>query len=83
MRATREVVDLEVAGLPPRLDGGRPQSIHDAEWRATLARGALERFARDVVAHATQIKLGSVVRWGSGGATAFRAEFVSISVNYK
>jgi hypothetical protein len=36
-RVARAVLDREAAGLPPRLDGGRPQSVHDAEWRAALA----------------------------------------------
>jgi hypothetical protein len=36
-RAARAVIDPEAAGLPPRDDGGRPRSIHDAEWRAALA----------------------------------------------
>jgi hypothetical protein len=35
-RATWAVVDREAAGLPQRLDGGRPPSVHDAEWRAAL-----------------------------------------------
>jgi hypothetical protein len=29
------------------------------------------------------MRSGSIVRWGSGGAAAFRAEFVSILENYK
>jgi hypothetical protein len=81
--AARAVVDREATGLPPRLDGGRPRSVHDAEWRAALARGPSERSARHVAARATQIRLCSAVRWGSGGAEAFRAKFVSISVNSK
>jgi hypothetical protein len=44
-RTTRAVLDWEAAGLPPRLDGGQPRSIHDAEWIATLARGASKRSA--------------------------------------
>jgi hypothetical protein len=82
-RAARAVVDREAARLLPRLDGGRPRSVHDVEWRVALAQGALERSARHVAAHATQMRLGSAVRWGSGGAAAFRIEFVSILVNYK
>jgi hypothetical protein len=39
-RAARAVLDREAAGLPPRDDGGRPRTVHDAEWRAALARGA-------------------------------------------
>jgi DNA-directed RNA polymerase specialized sigma24 family protein len=39
-RAARAVLDREAAGLPPRDDGGWPRTVHDAEWRAALARGA-------------------------------------------
>jgi hypothetical protein len=52
-RAARAVVDREVAGLPPGLDGGRPRNVHNAEWRATLARGASERSARHVATRET------------------------------
>jgi hypothetical protein len=48
-RAARAVVEREAAGLSPRLDGGRPQSVYDAEWRLALAQGAEELFARHVV----------------------------------
>jgi hypothetical protein len=82
-RAARAVEDREATGLSPRLDGGHPRSVHDAEWRATLARGALERSTRHVAARAAEMRLGSAVRWGSGGAVAFRAKFVSILANYK
>jgi hypothetical protein len=82
-RAARAEVERQAAGLPPRLDGGRPPSVHDAEWRAALARGAEERSARHVAARTLQMRSGSAVRWGSGGVAAFRAEFVSILVNYK
>jgi hypothetical protein len=82
-RAARAVVEREATGLLPRLDGEQPRSVHDAEWRAALARGAEEWSARHVVARALQMRLGSAVRWGSGGVAAFRADFVSILVNYK
>jgi hypothetical protein len=83
-RAAWAVLDREAVGLPPRDDGGRPQTVHDAKWRAALARGASERSARHVAARATQMRSSSTPRWGSGGALALRAEFVSIfSGNYK
>jgi hypothetical protein len=82
-RATQAIVEQEAARLPPRLDGGRPRSVHDAEWRAALARGAEERSARHVAARTLQMRLGLVVRWGSEGVAAFKAKFVSILVNYK
>jgi hypothetical protein len=77
-RAARALIDGEAAGLPLRDDGGRPWSVHDAEGRAVLARVASEWSARHVAARATQMRLRSAVRWGSGGASALRAEFVSI-----
>jgi hypothetical protein len=83
-RAARVALDRDAAGFPQRLDGGRLWSIHNAEWRAgALARGASERSARHVTPRATQMWSSSAVTWGSGGAAAFRAEFVSILENYK
>jgi hypothetical protein len=61
-RAARAVIDQEAVGLPPRDDGGRPRSVHDAEWREALARGASERSARHLSTRATQMRSSSAVR---------------------
>jgi hypothetical protein len=76
-KAVRAVLQQQAVGLPPRTDGGRPRSCHDIEWRAALDRASGERSARHVAARATQMASGSRIRWGRGGAHAFRAEFVS------
>ena len=82
-KRAREVLRRQAEGLPPlNSNDGRPLKCHNKEWRDAKARASLEPSARHVAARATQMSTIGSPRFGSGGLSSFRAEFVSLCLSF-